>query len=302
MMMKVVYGLIPCVAGSLYFFGWRALLVLGVVLLAGILAEGAFTWRAGKPVSSAVFVTSIIFTLSLPPTVPLWIAVVGVVFGVVFGKMAFGGMGHNVYNPAMAGRCFIYVAFPVAMTSSWVSPFASGAGGLASFVPDAVTSATPLRVLYQGGTETLAPLFFGNVSGSLGETSVLLILAGGIYILVTKAANWRLFAASVIGGLAATGVLMLMGQPVAGIPAFLLAGSFLFGAFFVVTEPISGPKTNEGRWIYGILVGALIIVLRRYSNFAEGVMFAVLFGNTFVPILDIGIRALKARKKATAKA
>jgi Na+-transporting NADH:ubiquinone oxidoreductase subunit B len=144
-------------------------------------------------------------------------------------------------------------------------------------------------------------LLLGNTSGSLGETGILLIVAGGIFVLWTKAANWRLFAAYMLGGFLATLALILMGVPnPGGLFTFFLAGSFLFGAFFIVTEPISGPKTNQGRWIYGFVVGALVIVLRRYSNFSEGVMFAILLGNTFVPILDIAVKSRMQKAKARA--
>jgi Na+-transporting NADH:ubiquinone oxidoreductase subunit B len=304
MMVKVLYGLAPCMVGAVYFFGWRALVLACVVFVAGIAAEAAFTWRAKKPVTSAVFVTCLIYTLSLPPTVPFWIAVVGIVFGVIFGKMAFGGTGHNIYNPAMAGRCFIYVAFPVAMTNTWAAPFEGAAAGFGAWAPgvDAITSATPLAALYQGqGSVDWLNLLLGNTSGSLGETGILLIVAGGIFVLWTKAANWRLFAAYMLGGFLATLALILMGVPnPGGLFTFFLAGSFLFGAFFIVTEPISGPKTNQGRWIYGFVVGALVIVLRRYSNFSEGVMFAILLGNTFVPILDIAVKSRMQKAKARA--
>ncbi|MEW5737210.1 MAG: RnfABCDGE type electron transport complex subunit D [Thermodesulfobacteriota bacterium] len=295
MMMKVVAGLLPALGGAVYFFGWRAALMTAWVLLLGVLAEGAFVWRQKKPVTSAVFVTSLIFSLSLPPTLPFWMAAVGIVFGVVFGKMVFGGTGHNVYNPAMVGRCFIYVAFPVAMTGSFVTPFSGGPAGLEHLLPDAVTSATPLRLLHAGGEVALSRLVTGDVAGSLGETSVILLAIGGIYILLAKAANFRLFASFVAGGILAT--LALRGLGVSGVPGVLLclsSGAFAFGAFFVITEPISGPKTNEGRIIYGLVAGALVVVLRRFSNFAEGVMFAVLFVNTFAPILDIAVKGVKA--------
>lgn len=299
MMMRVVWGLLPCLAGAVYFFGLRALVTTAVVLAAGVAAEAAFTWRQGKPVTSAVFVTALIFTLSLPPSLPLWMAGGGMVFGVVFGKMAFGGFGHNVYNPAMAGRAFIYIAFPLAMTNTWMEPLFNGPAGWAAFSPgvDAVTRATPLRALHQGGSVDIASLFFGNVSGSLGETSALLILLGGAYILVKKSANWRLFASFVLGGVALSTILMLAGDG-PGPLAFLLSGSFLFGAFFVITEPISAPKKKPVMWIYGSLAGALVALLRQYSNFPEGVMFAVLFMNTFAPVMDIAYNGLEARKKA----
>lgn len=301
MMMKVVYGLMPCLIGSVYFFGFRALVVFAIVLVFGIAAEGAFTYPKGKPVSSAVFVTSLIFALSLPPTIPYWMAVVGIVFGVVFGKMVFGGFGHNVYNPAMVGRCFIYIAFPLALTNDWIQPFAAGIGGFTGWLPqapvDTVTMATPLEMLKAGGELPVSRLFWGNIGGCFGETSALLILLGGLFIIFTKAAPWRMALSCLLGGFGMT--LALNAAGVAGVPnpvTFLLAGSFLFGSFFVVTEPVSGPKTRLGQWIYGALIGILIIILRKYSNFSEGVMFAVLFMNTFVSIMDTAIKSSKKKQ------
>jgi Na+-transporting NADH:ubiquinone oxidoreductase subunit B len=301
-MMKVVYGLMPCLIGSVYFFGFRALVVTALVLVFGIAAEGAFTVPKGKPVSSAVFVTCLIFSLSLPPTIPYWMAVVGIVFGVVFGKMVFGGFGYNVYNPAMVGRCFIYIAFPIALTNDWVQPFATGLGGFRSLSPpivDTVSMATPLEILKAGHEFPMSKLFLGNIAGCLGETSVPLILLGGLFIIATKAAPWRLAVSYLLGGGCAGLALFLAG--VSGVPdpiTFLMAGSFLFGAFFVVTEPVSGPKTKPAQWIYGALVGILVIILRRYSNFSEGVMFAVLFMNTFVSVMDMAVKSLQKKGSA----
>lgn len=299
-MIRVVVGLIPCLFGAVIFFGLRSLLVTGVVLAAGVLAEAAFTLRQGKPVTSAVLVTGLIYALSLPPTVPLWIAVVGVVFGVVFGKMAFGGFGYNIYNPAMVGRCFVYISFPLALTAGWVHPFSSVSQGFVSWLPpvDAVSAATPLRLIHAGQEVSLKPLIWGNVAGSMGETSAVLIAIGGAYILYKKAAQWRLAFSCLLGAFLASSVFYILKIP--GIPnpmTFMMAGSLLFGAFFVVTEPISGPKTKPAQWIYGLTIGALTIVLRRWSNFPEGIMFSVLFMNTFVPLLD---RAVQQYQKNTA--
>ncbi|MDY6910445.1 MAG: RnfABCDGE type electron transport complex subunit D [Thermodesulfobacteriota bacterium] len=302
-MIRMVAALLPCLLASVYFFGFRALAVTAVSLVFAVATEGAFTLRQGKPVTSAVLVSALIYALSLPPTVPYWIAAVGMVFGIVFGKMVFGGFGFNVYNPAMVGRCFVYISFPIALTNRWVEPFPGFPGGAAAWAPgvDAVTTATPLQLLKAGDTVAMERLFWGNVSGSLGETSAFLILLGGAYLLYTRTAQWRLVVAPLIGGAAMGGILYLMGIP--GVPdlwSYLLAGSFLFGAFFVVTEPISGPKTKPAQWIYGIVIGALVIVLRRFANFSEGVMFSVLFMNTFVPVLDLAVKSLKERNKAEA--
>lgn len=297
MMLRVCYGLVPCLIGSVYLFGLRALVLTPLVLAFGIATEGVFTLRQGKPITSAVFVSSLIFALSLPPTIPFWIAVIGIVFGVVFGKMVFGGFGHNVFNPAMVGRCFIYIAFPIAMTNRWVEPLWGKYGGFNVWFPpvDALTTATPLRVLREGMDFPLAKLFMGNIPGSMGETCAWLILLGGVYIIVKKSAPWRLAVSCLLGGVSFSFVLGYVG--ISSVPdplSSMLSGSFLFGAFFVVTEPISGPKTEVAQWFYGFIIGGLTIVLRRYSNFSEGMMFAVLFMNMFVPVMDMAVKEWKS--------
>lgn len=302
-MLRVSYALIPLVLASVYLFGWRSFVLAGSVLVCGTITEGFFTYSRGKPVTSAVFVTGLIFTLSLPPTVPFWMAVVGIVAGVALGKMVFGGFGQNVFNPAMVGRCFIYITFPLQMTNRWVEPFWGGLGGLTHWSAslDTLTQATPLEVLRQGESLPWQDLFLGHTSGSIGEMSAILILLGGLFIMYKKAASWRLVLSCLLGGIVSSGILRVAGF--AQIPdpvTTLVAGSFLFGAFFVVTEPVSGAKTKIGQWIYGLMIGSLIVVLRGFSNFSEGVMFSVLIMNAFVPILDQTVQQFQTKKKAKA--
>ena len=183
-MLQVCYALTPLVAASVYFFGWRALAVSVLVMVVGIATEAFFTFRQGKPVTSAVLVTCLIFSLSLPPTLPFWMAVVGIIVAVGLGKMAFGGYGMNIFNPAMVGRCFIYITFPVSMNNTWAQPF-QGFDGLSFWKPppDAITRATPLVEFRQVIATPLEDLFLGNIPGSLGETSAFLILLGGGYLI-----------------------------------------------------------------------------------------------------------------------
>ena len=303
MMMNVVVGLIPCAVASVYFFGLRSLVVLAVVLIFGIASEGVFTLPQGKPITSAVFVTCLIYSLSLPPTTPFWIAVLGIIFGVVFGKMVFGGFGYNPFNPAMVGRCFVYLAFPIALTNRWVDPFSGVPAGFMRWTPlppaDAVTAATPLEIFRNGGHVAMEELFLGNISGSYGETAAWLILIGGIYIVVRKSANWRLVLSCLLGGGLMSLALWLASIPNVPDPiSAMLAGSFLFGAFFVVTEPVSAPKQKTSMWVYGFFIGALVMLIRRFSGWSEGVMWAALIMNIFASVMDIGVREWKSRKKA----
>jgi len=300
-MQRVCYALIPLVLASVYLFGWRTIVLTSLVLVFGIIAEALFTFPREKPVTSAVFVTGLIFTLSLPPTIPFWMAVVGILVGIAFGKMVFGGFGQNVFNPAMVGRCFIYITFPLQMTNQWVDPFWGGLGGLTRWSAslDALTQATPLDAIRQGEFLPWQDLLLGRTSGSIGEMSAILILLGGLFIVVKKVASWRLVLSCLLGGIVSSGILRTAGFGQVPDPVTtLLAGSFLFGAFFIVTEPVSGAKTKTGQWIYGLMIGSLIVVLRGFSNFSEGVMFSVLILNAFVPILDQTIRQIQEKKKA----
>ena len=301
-MLRVVYALIPLAMASIYFFGWRSLTLIVVVFAFGVGAEALFTLKQDKPITSAIFVTCLIFSLSLPPTIPFWMAVTGILSGVIFGKMVFGGFGQNVFNPAMVGRCFIYIAFPTAMTNLWVEPFSGGVGGYVSWAPsiDAMTRATPLAEIKGGAAPSLSDLFFGNVAGSLGETSALLIILGGVFIIYKKAASWRLALSCLVAGILVSSILMWAGLSDAVSLLYpLLSGSFLFGCTFVVTEPISGAKTQWGQWIYGSMTGGLTMIFREFSNFMEGMMFAVILMNAFVPIIDYVVRGLQEPKKVS---
>lgn len=302
-MTRVLMAGAPAAAAAIYLFGWRALVLLAIVSLVGLLCEGAFTWPKGKPATQAVFVTCVLYTLTLPPTIPFGIAVVGVAFGVVFGKMAFGGMGANVFNPALVGRCFVYICFPLHMTNRWAPPATANglAAGLARWGVDAVSMATPLDAYKPGESIDYWRLFVGNVGGSLGETSALLILIGGCYLLLKKVASWQIVAGCAVGSLVAGGILHLVDAESVGDPLFqLLAGGFLFGAFFMATDPVSAAKTPAGKWIYGLLIGALTIVLRGYSNFSCGLMFSILIGNMFAPLIDAGVKEYQGTRKAQA--
>ena len=301
-MLRVTYSLIPVVLTAVYFFGWRSFFLVLFSLFFGILTEALFNLKNNKPVTSAVFVTSLIFALSLPPNLPFWMAGIGIIFGVAVGKMVFGGFGKNVFNPAMVGRCFIYVSFPIEMTANWSSPFIDGLGGFVHWATpvDAVTRATPLTILKNGGSLSLPQLFWGQIPGSLGEASAALIILCGIYLFYKKAASWRLAGACLTGGFF-TSIFLHYGVSLASVPpiSMLLSGSFLFGTVFVVTEPISGAKSKPGQWAYGLMVGAMTMILRAFSNFPEGFMFSILIMNAFVPIIDDTVGKLTASKRRT---
>jgi Na+-transporting NADH:ubiquinone oxidoreductase subunit B len=297
-MQRMLYAMTPLVLASVYFFGWRALLVLAVTNAAAFLTEWLYLRQYREPVSSAVFVTGTILALSLPPAIPLWIAALGAVFGVLFGKMVFGGFGRNVFNPAMVGRAFIYVSFGNQMTGIWSEALSGFPAGLGRFASDVASGATPVRSL----TAPYQDLLFGNVTGSLGETSALLLVAGGLWLVWKKAASWRIVAASLIGFAGLQAIFYFAGikgnslTPVDPLYA-LLSGSVLFGIFFIATDPVSAASTNTGRWLFGLLFGILTVLIRTFSAWPEGTMFAILLANMFAPITDY---LIKGRKKAAA--
>jgi Na+-transporting NADH:ubiquinone oxidoreductase subunit B len=311
-MRRVLYALVPLVSASVWFFGWRALVVVATVNLAAFLTEFVFTRFTKAEATSAVFVTGTLLALSLPPTIPIWIAAVGAVFGVVFGKMVFGGFGRNVFNPALVGRVFIYVSFAGPMNARWAAPatvatgnlsFPWGPGGFARWASDALTGATPLRALREGTRVGLLPLLWGNVAGSIGETSAVLILLGGLFIVWKKAANWRIVAAEAAAFLTLQLAFWIAGVRNAADPlTALLSGSVLLGLFFMATDPVSASQTQGGRWIYGALVGALTVLIRTFSIWPEGTMFAILLGNTFAPIVDWLVRERQRKRKAAVAA
>ena len=297
---NVMYALIPATIASIYFFGWRSLLMLAVICVAGFLTEFVFLKAYYKePVSSAVFVSCFLFTLSLPPTLPLWIAVVGIVFGIAFGKMVFGGFGRNIFNPALTGRTFIYISFGGPMTAAWVSHIGGGAGGFVQYAADAVTQATPMIQLAQGLDVSRITMLLGNEAGCLGETSALLLLLGGIYITYRKYANWRIVLSTFLGMLVLQTVFWALNTGSALDPlSAIIGGGFMMGVWFMTTDPVSASQTNTGRWIYGSFIGAVTVLIRTFAIWSGGMMFAILLGNMFAPIIDYYVKQAKSKGAA----
>lgn len=300
-MRNVVIALAPAAIGAIYFFGWRFVAVLAVVVAVAIFSEWIMARRYKLQVTESVYVTSLLFALSLPPALPLWMAAVAIAFGVVFGKMVFGGFGRNVFNPAITARAFVYISFGVPMTSRFILPqtalnwFPAGFGTWITKA-DVVSAATPMATKSASYLE----LLLGPVSGSFGETSAILIIIGGLYIVYKRAANWKIVVGSISSFLVLQTILFLSGVSNALNPLYaLLSGSFLLGAFFMITDPISSSQSTDlGRWIYGIFFGLLTVVIRVFSSWAEGVTFSILLVNMFGPLMDHYFKQLKAKKKA----
>lgn len=304
-MRRVAGACLPCVFGGVYFFGWRVLAVAVVSCLAGLITEYVFCRKRGEPATESVFVTGLIYAIILPPGIGWHVVVIGIVFAVVFAKEVFGGFGRNIFNPAMVGRCFVYICFPVAMTGRWpVSAPLSGFGALGQWstaaIADAITSATPMAVMKADGVVLqLSSLFFGGISGTAGVTSALLILIGGVYLFYTKTASRLIILSTVISYAVINQTLTWMGNDVfhGTLPA-LLGGGFLFGAFFMATDPVSAPRTKQGKFVYGIMIAVFTTVIRNYSIFNGGMMFSILLANMFSPITDYAFGAWSKRKKS----
>ena len=252
------------------------------VFVAGILFELWFASKRGHEINEGYFVTSILFTLSLPPSIPLWMAAVGVVFGVVIAKEVFGGTGKNFLNPALTGRAFLYFAYPAQMSGDavWVAV-------------DGWTQATPLGNAALGldyGVDWMSA-FIGSMPGSVGETSTLTILIAGVLLCLSRIASWRVMAGVLLGMVLTSSLFNLLpsSNPMFAMPFYwhLVLGGFAFGAVFMATDPVSAAMTNNGRWFYGILIGFMCVLIRVVNPaFPEGMMLAILFGNLFAPLID----------------
>jgi len=250
--------------------------------------EVLFAMKRGHEVNEGFFVTSILFALILPPTIPLWQVALGISFGVVIGKEVFGGTGKNFLNPALTGRAFLFFAYPAQMSGDAIWTAVDGFSG-----------ATPLGLAAAGGVDailaqniTWMDAFMGQIQGSVGEVSTFAIILGGGVLLVAKLAAWRIVAGVFLGMVATTVLLNLIGSdtnPMFALPWYwhLVLGGFAFGMFFMATDPVSASMTNTGKWYFGALIGIMVVMIRVVNPaFPEGMMLAILFGNLFAPLID----------------
>ena len=335
-MLRVLYALVPVAIGGVYYFGWRVVGTLAVSFLFGFLTEWSMVSRRGGKVSYACFVTSALYGLSLPPTVPFWMAIVGIVIAILFAKEMFGGFGRNVFNPAIVGRLFVYVCFPLELTSRFVPAFRGFPGGFAhwsfaslrdapSFLTqtglaktDAITAATPMWAGRDFGFVTdISSLFFGNIggvfefggqqkvlsAGSVGEVCAILILLSGVYLIYTRTARWRLILSTLLGAAFLTVLLRNVSgiHAVPSLPFTLFSGALMYAAVFMVTDPVSAPNLPVSQWTYGALIGMMIVLFRFKGIFAGGVAFSLLLGNMLSPSLDLWIRRIRSREDGGAR-
>ena len=318
MMATVIIALIPALLYGMYNIGFQNLVALGtdpgavpigrafgigllkmlpilaVTYVVGGAWEALFAVVRKHEVSEGFLVTGLLVPLIVPPTIPLWQLAIATSFGVVIGKEIFGGTGMNIFNPALVIRAFLFFAYPVQIS-----------GDLVWVAVDGHTAATPLAVIAEGALETgdvLAELtaagftwwnmFVGSIPGSIGETSALAILLGGVLLAAAGVGSWRVMLSMLLGGIAMALLLNLVAPSPASFAALpphyhLVMGGFAFGLVYMATDPVSAAATNTGKWIYGAIVGALSILVRTVNPaYPEGVMLAILFMNMFAPLID----------------
>ncbi|MFT7221477.1 MAG: Na+-transporting NADH:ubiquinone oxidoreductase subunit B [Candidatus Azotimanducaceae bacterium] len=259
-----------------------------VVFIVGGIWEVLFAVIRGHEVNEGFFVTSILFSLIVPASIPLWQAAIGISFGIVIGKEIFGGTGKNFLNPALTGRAFLFFAYPADIS-----------GDAVWTAVDGFTGATPLGIAALEGMQGVLnngvewkDAFLGNIQGSVGETSTLAIFFGGAMLLLTKAASWRIMSGVMLGMVACSTLFNAIGSetnPMFGVPWYwhLVMGGFAFGMVYMATDPVSAAMTNTGKWWYGAMIGVMCVLIRVVNPaFPEGMMLAILFSNLFAPLID----------------
>jgi len=283
-MYAVIAALMPAVIVSLFLFGTKAMITILVAIFFAMLAEYVCNkvMKTGLTIDDgSAILTGLLLAMTLPPSFPIWGTALGAVVAIVFGKQVFGGLGANIFNPALLGRAFLQASFPVKITTWTLPAFAA---------TDAVTGATPLGTFFSTDGATVASiksLLFGNIGGCIGETSAIALLVGGLFLLVIKAADWRI-PLSYIGTVVVFSGILWLADPVKyPDPLFMVfSGGLILGAFFMATDMVTSPVTPAGTWIYGIGMGIVLVIIRVWGGLPEGVMYSILFMNGLVPLLN----------------
>jgi len=272
-----------------FFFGFLKMLPLIIVsYVVGLGIEFISAQMRGHEVNEGFLVTGLLIPLIVPVNIPLWMLAIAVAFAVIFGKEIFGGTGYNIMNVALIARAFLFFSYPSQMSGDfvWISNLNTQAA------IDGFSGATPLAVLAQGATNlpSISDMFFGFIPGSIGETSKFAILIGAAILIFTGIASWKIMLSAVIGVLAIGGLCNVLAvNTYMEVPAYyhLLMGGFAFGAVFMATDPVTAPHTEKGKWIYGFLIGAFVILIRVFNPaYPEGMMLAILLLNVWSPLID----------------
>ena len=317
-MADVIIALIPAMIATVYYFRRYALILIPVCVISAVVTEWLCNLirRKPHPLKSigdlSAVITGIILAMSLPPAIPYWAAIIGSAFAIAIGKMVFGGLGANIFNPAMIGRAFLTACFGLLMTT-WTVPATIDAKMSKIAVDNTLharTQATPLAWSKQAiksksgakiANDQLKATFTGEVGGCLGETSVIALLIGGIYLLIRKTITWHIPFAVLVSAFAFSSIGYLINSSTYISPLLhLTGGGLILGAFFIATDPVTAPLTNMGRWIFGIGVGGVTILIRIVGEYPEGVMFSVLLMNAVTPMIDKFCRLVPAGGKPNA--
>ena len=308
-MYSVVFALMPAFLGAIYFFGIRAFYLTAISVISALLTEYLFEIITHRKVTiddGSAIITGILLAFNITPNAPFWMPAVGSFFAILIAKQLFGGLGFNIFNPALAGRAFLMASWPGIMTGRWLVPLkpsGSTMSGITSMFGknnlhlDVITGATPLNVLKLhhsevwvasalNSGETLKHLFFGNVGGCMGETSALLLLIGGLFLIFKKYADYRISLSYIGTVFVFSWILYLFGITKAGPLFHILSGGVMLGGLFMATDMVTSPVTPLGRWIFGAGGGLLAVIIRVWGGYPEGVSYSILLMNILTPLLD----------------
>lgn len=291
-MLNVIYALIPAYLVSLFYFGLGALIVSLTAIVACVLFEyliQRFLLKQKPTIGDcSAILTGLLLGFNLPSNLPVWMVVIGALVAIGIGKMSFGGLGQNPFNPALVGRVFLLISFPAAMTT-WPRPITWNMQYL-----DAETAATPLSLIKEKGAEAmprLLDMFIGNMGGSLGEVSAIALLIGGLYLIFTRTITWHIPVSILATVFVFTGIIWLVDPEMSMNPLMhLLTGGLMLGSIFMATDYVTSPMTPLGQIIYGIGIGIITVVIRVWGSYPEGMSFAILIMNAVTPLLNTYIR------------
>jgi len=279
LMRQVIIALLPATAAGIFFFRMHALFLIANCVISAVLTEIIVLKIRKKPVvinDFSAIVTGLLLALILPPTTAWYAAWLGSIFSIFIGKHLFGGLGANIFNPALLGRAFLMAAYPKMLTT-FIEPFSV----------DAISGATPLAL--KKFSHVITPslkLFLGNVSGSLGETSAICLIIGGLYLLIRKIADWRIPLSLLLTVMLISAITYIFRPDMGSVFFHLFSGGIMLGAFFMATDPVTTPVTKTGRYVFGAGCAVLIIIIRYFGGLPEGVMYSILFMNACVPMIN----------------
>lgn len=297
-MLDVIIALIPATLAALWYFGLSAIVVISASIAGAVLTEMAFIPKGTRRVifmDGSGLLTGLLLGLTLPPGLPMWIAFVGGAAAIGFGKTIWGGLGNNLFNPALLGRAFLLGTFPIAMTT-----WSTAGEGFWTIRPtnfdfpftytdiDGLTAASPLGLMkFDQETTDVMQLFFGNTAGSLGETSALLLILGGVYLYFRRDIDWRIPVSIILTVLIFSGILYSIDSTIYPAPLFsVFSGGLMLGTIYMATDPVTSPTTPLGTWIFGVGIGLLVILIRVFGGMPEGVLYSVLLMNAATPLID----------------